>query len=122
MKIKAFSVNKKIGNDDILLNSKLSINIVAKVDSFVSDEHSEETILSVSHLQKFFTDQIVTIKATIKSLSGVKKVSVGESFIDKKDLTVVDPTGSIRVVLWGDYCEKEVVKDNTYIFKRFRYR
>ena len=122
MKIKTFSVNKKIGNDDILLNSKLSINIVAKVDSFVSDEHSEETILSISHLQKVFTDQIVTIKATIKSLSGVKKVSVGESFIDKKDLTVVDPTGSIRVVLWGDYCEKEVVKDNTYIFKRFRYR
>ena len=122
MKIKPFSVNKKIGNDDILLNSKLSINIVAKVDSFVSDEHSEETILSVSHLQKIFTDQIVTIKATIKSLSGVKKVSVGESFIDKKDLTVVDPTGSIRVVLWGDYCEKEVLKDNTYIFKRFRYR
>ena len=122
MKIKTFSVNKKIGNDDILLNSKLSINIVAKVDSFVSDEHSEETILSISHLQKVFTDQIVTIKATIKSLSGVKKVSVGESFIDKKDLTVVDPTGSIRVVLWGDYCEKEVVKDNTYIFQRFRYR
>ena len=122
MKIKTFSLNKKIGNDDILLNSKLSINIVAKVYSFVSDEYSEETILSISHLQKVFTDQIVTIKATIKSLSGVKKVSVGESSIDKKDLTVVDPTGSIKVGLWGDYCEKEVVKDNTYIFKRFRYR
>ena len=122
MKIKTFSVNKKIGNDDILLNSKLSINIVAKVYSFVSDEYSEETILSISHLQKVFTDQIVTIKATIKSLSRVKQVSVGKSSIDKKDLTVVDPTGSIRVVLWGDYCEKEVVKDNTYIFKRFRYR
>ena len=122
MKIKTFSLNKKIRNDDILLNSKLSINIVAKVYSFVSDEYSEETILSISHLQKVFTDQIVTIKATIKSLSGVKKVSVGESSIDKNDLTVVDPTGSIRVVLWGDYCEKEVVKDNTYIFKRFRNR
>ena len=35
---------------------------------------------------------------------------------------MVDPTGSIRVILWGDYCEKEVVKDNAYIFKRFRYR
>ena len=122
MKIKTFSLNKKIRNDDILLNSKLSINIVAKVYSFVSDEYSEETILSISHLQKVFTDQIVTIKATIKSLSGVKKVSVGESSIDKNDLTVVDPTGSSRVVLWGDYCEKEVVKDNTYIFKRFRNR
>ena len=81
-------------------------------------------------------------------------MSIGESSIDKKDLTVVDPTGSIpagtivkshsifaaggafvpthtkkthptgsiRVVFWGDYWEKEVVKDNTYIFKRFRYR
>ena len=35
---------------------------------------------------------------------------------------MVDRTGSIRVVLWGDYCEKEAVKDNMYIFKRFKYR
>ena len=106
MKIKKVSVNKKFGNDEILLNSKSSINIVVKVDSFVSDEHNEEAILSISQLQKVFTDRIVTIKATIKSLSGVKKASIGESSIDKKDLTVVDPTGSIRVVLWGALCKK----------------
>ena len=99
VKITFFLVNKKFGNDDILLNSKSSINIVAKVDSFVRDEHNEETILSISQLQKVFTDQSVKIKPTIKSLSGVKKVSVAESSIDKKDLTVADPTGSIRVVL-----------------------
>ena len=52
----------------------------------------------------------------------MKKVSVGDSSIDKKDPFVVDPTGSIRVILWGNYCEKEVVKDNTYTFKPFRYR
>ena len=85
-----------------MLNSKSYINIVAKVDPFVSDEHREETILSISHLQKVFADQFVTIKATIKSLSGVKKVSVGESSINKKNLTLVDPTSSITVVLWGD--------------------
>ena len=106
MKIKKVSVNKKFGNDEILLNSKSSINIVVKVDSFVSDEHNEEAILSISQLQKVFTDRIVTIKATIKSLSGVKKASIGESSIDKKDLTVVDPTGSIRVVLWGALYKK----------------
>ena len=85
-----------------MLNSKSYINIVAKVDPFVSDEHREETILSISHLQKVFVDQFVTIKATIKSLSGVKKVSVGESSINKKNLTLVDPTSSITVVRWGD--------------------
>ena len=105
-----------------MLNSKSSINVAAKVDSFVPDEHNEETILSISQQEKVFTDQVVTIKATIKSLSGSKKVSVGESCINKNDLAMVDPTVSIRVVLWGDYCEKEVVKDNTYIFKRFRYK
>ena len=85
-----------------MLNSKSYINIVAKVDPFVSDEHREETILSISHLQKVFADQFVTIKATIKSLSGVKKVSVGESSINKKNLTLVDPTSSITIVRWGD--------------------
>ena len=66
VKIKNFSVNKRFGNDDILLNSKSSINIVAKVDSFVPDEHSEETMLSLSHLQKVFMDQIVTLKSQSK--------------------------------------------------------
>ena len=99
VKIKLFLFNKNFGNDDIFLNSKSSININVKVDSFVADEHSQETTWSISQLQNLFTDQIVTIKATIKSLSGVKKVSVGESSIDKMDLTVIDPTGSIRVVL-----------------------
>ena len=78
--------------------------------------------MSIFQLENVFTDHTVTIKATTKNLSGVKKVSVGESSIDKKDLNVVDPTGSIRVVLWGDYCEKEVVKDITHIFKRLRHR
>ena len=41
VKIKIFSVNKKFGNDDILLNSKSSINLIEKVDSFVPDEHRE---------------------------------------------------------------------------------
>ena len=67
-------------------------------------------------------DQVATFEATIKSLSRVKKVSVDEWSIDKKNLIVVDPAGSIRVVIWENCCEKEVVKDNTYIFKRFRYR
>ena len=99
MQIKHFSVSKKIGNDDVLLNSKSSLNIVAKLDSFVPEKHDEETILPISQLQKVFTDQSVTIKATIKSLNRVKKVFVRESSIDKKDHAVVDPTGSIRVVL-----------------------
>ena len=67
--------------------------------------------MSISPLQKVFTDQTVTIKGAIKRLSGVKKVYVGESSIDKKDLTVVNPTGSIRVVVMVSYCEKEVLKD-----------
>ena len=66
VKIKYFSVNEKFGNNDILLNSKSSINIVAKVDSFAPDEHSQETILSISHLQKVFMDQIVTLKSQSK--------------------------------------------------------
>ena len=41
VKIKIFSVNKIFGNDDILLNSKSSINLIEKVDSFVPDEHRE---------------------------------------------------------------------------------
>ena len=83
VKIKFSSVNIKFGNDDILLNSKPSINIVAKVDSFVPNEHNEERMLSISQFQKFFTDQIVTIKATIKRLSGMKNVSAGESLIKR---------------------------------------
>ena len=75
VKIKFFSVNEKFANDDILLNCKSSINVVAKVDSFVPDEHNEETILSISQLQKVFTDQIVTMKVKIKFKWGEKIIN-----------------------------------------------
>ena len=102
---KFFSVNKKFGNDDVLLNSKSFINVVAKVDSFVPDEHNKETILSISQLQKAFTEQIVTIKATIKSLSGVKKVSIGESSTEKKGLLRLT-----LLVRLGYYSRETIVK------------
>ena len=116
MQIKHFSVSKKIGNDDVLRNSKSSLNIVAKLDSFVPEKHNEEAILSISQLQKVFTDQSVTIKATIKSLNRVKKVFVCESSIDKKDHAWLTLPARLEQYL------KEAVKDNRHIFKRFRRR
>ena len=61
-----FSVNKKYGNDDILLNSKSFINIFAKVDYFVPNEHSKETILSNYQLQKFLRIKFSRLKPQSK--------------------------------------------------------
>ena len=41
---------------------------------------------------------------------------------DKRELTVADPTGGIKVLLWGNVCETEILTDKTYLFKSFRFR
>ena len=79
-----FSVNKKFGNNNTLLSSKSSINVVAKVNYFLPNEHNQETSSSISQLEKVFMDQIFTIKATIKSFKWWEEISIGKLSIDKK--------------------------------------
>ena len=110
------------GNDDILMNKKATLEVQIKVDDFTPIELDKEIILPISQLDKLYSDQIVSLKATIKSLSSTKKVCIRDETVDRVDLMVVDPTGSIKVTLWGDKCKEDLEIGNTYIFKGFRFK
>ena len=47
---------------------------------------------------------------------------IRDETVDRVDLMVVDPTGSIKVTLWGDKCKEDLVIGNTYIFKGFTFK
>ena len=89
------------GNNDILMNKKTTLKVQMKVDDFTPIELDKEIILPISQLDKLYSDQIVSPKATIKNLSSSKKMCIKDETVDRVDLMVVDPTGSIKVTLWG---------------------
>ena len=37
-------------------------------------------------------------------------------------MTVADPTGGIKVLLWGNACETDILTGKTYVFKSFHFR
>ena len=121
VKIKHFRLSNT-GNDDILMNKKTTLEVQMKVDNFTTIELDKETILPISQLDKLYSDQIVFLKGTIKYLSSTKKMCIRDETVDKVDLMVVNPTGSIKVTLWGHKCKEDLVIGNTYIFKGFRFK
>lgn len=121
VKIKHFRLSNT-GNDDILMNKKTTLEVQMKVDNFMPIEVNKEIILSISQLDKPYSYQIVSLKAAIKNLSSIKKMCIRDETADRVDLMVVNPTGSIKVTLWGDKCKKDLLIGNTYIFKGFRFK
>ena len=82
----------------------------------------KEIILPVSQVDKLYSGQIVSLKATIKNLSPIKKMCFSDETVNRVDLMVIDPTGSVKVTLWCDKCKEDLVIGNTYIFKGFRFK
>ena len=57
----------------------------------------------------------MSVKATVKRISGIKKLHLDGEVVDKRELTVADPTGGIKVLLWGNACETEILTGKTYL-------
>ena len=67
------------------------------------------------------SNQIISVKTTVKRISDIKKLYLDAEVVDKRELTVADPTGGIKVLLWGNACETEILTDKTYLFKSFHF-
>lgn len=55
-------------------------------------------------------------------MSAINKLHLDEEVVDKRELTFGDPTGGIKVLLWGNACKTEILTAKTYLFKSFRFR
>ena len=47
---------------------------------------------------------------------------IRDETVERVDLMVVYPRGSIKVTLWGDKCKEDLVVGGKYVFKGFRFK
>ena len=78
--------------------------------------------LNIGFLSTVNNKQLITIKAKVVNLSGVKKMQTQRyDPKNKTDAILVDPSGSVRIILWEQFAT-EVEEQKTYTFSNVRVR
>ena len=100
--ISHFRINKNYGNDNVVMNNKTVIH-----DSNVtSDEFKCIDIpdtLDINSLANVAAEQLVSFKGKVMKLTEPKTFQTQKGNSRKQEGFVIDPTASMRIVLWGDY-------------------
>jgi ssDNA-binding replication factor A large subunit len=115
VKIEKFSVSKKYGREDIVINKRTIIT-----PTVVSFDHVDlEETMEIKALKNVRPDQLVSVRGTIVELSGTKTVLLQGNNVKKQEAFLADPTGYVKVILWGSHTDN-VEKDLTYNFNKLR--
>ncbi|XP_028400886.1 uncharacterized protein LOC114523994 [Dendronephthya gigantea] len=123
VKIKNF---KRARNDEnnVTITKYTTITPVeqGEVDFAFSEELSQSATgepVSVSSVSNLVSEQLITIKGKVLKVSGQKVQATRFGRVRKQDVIVADPSGYIKLVLWGDFVNTLDV-DHTYVLKNVR--
>ena len=72
LKITNFTVSKTFGSEDILIGKNTSVELIDKPDDFEPTILDSNSVLSIAQLNKISSNQIISVKATVKRISGFR--------------------------------------------------
>ena len=67
-------------------------------------------------MNKVAPEQLVSFKGKVVNISGTKQFETQKGHFIKQEAFLIDPTGSIRIILWGDYVG-QLQEAATYAFR-----
>ena len=117
VKIENYDYNEKSSN--VVIKNKSSISILSEELPFTLKDSIDSEVLTIDLLHTTVPQQLVTIRATVNDISGVKTIKLENKMLKKSSGTVVDPTGSISAVFWEEWASCVQAK-KTYLFKNLR--
>ncbi|CAB3979624.1 Hypothetical predicted protein [Paramuricea clavata] len=117
VKIKKFEFNEKFNN--VVISRKSVIQECEGPIGFKCDDMNSE--VSLIQVHSVSPGQLVTVAAQITQMSGVKKVKREDGCLDEVTAMLVDPTGSIKCVFFGEWV-KCIEEGETYTFTNLRVR
>ena len=121
VKIKNFRVSDKYGIK-VLVDETVKIEDLVEPGEFMPIADEDQEPVSIATLSKITLGQIVTIKAKVADIAGVKIQIVNDkSEVNKQQTIIHDPSGSIKLTLWGKYTDKLEI-GQTYLIKKVRVR
>ena len=113
VKIKNFTINNKYGTEDVVINKNTTITPLTLSTTV------RKKVLSTSSLTNVAPEQLVAIKGYLAHLSATKKIIVQGSELKKQGGFIADPSGSIKIIFWGNHTD-EVQQGFTYFFNKVR--
>ena len=119
IKIKKFVHDKKEGSTDILMSDNVVIDHLEVKEVSFPRKDLVPNSLNLSMLGTISLHQLITVKGKIIGLQQPQKVKMPECVLNKVDALLVDPHGSVKIVLWEDDIHK-VKEGETYKFKNLR--
>ena len=119
VKINKYTISTRYSATNVLINQK-SVITETSSPAFSPDEQIENKPMEINEVHKIAPEQSITIKGKIIYISAVKKIVTDNNTLNKQELEVADPSGSIKIILWAENCSAELSKNSTYEFKNFK--
>ena len=122
VKISNFKFSSNYSKDNVVIDRSSKITPVGDDVGFLHVEMAPPSVTSLLSLNQVSSEQLVTLKAKVAKISGCKKITTSKnpnSQLVKQELVIVDPTASVKVILWEQFvdCLKE---GQTYLLKNLR--
>ena len=117
VKIQNYDYNEKFSN--VVIQNKSSISTLSEKLPFALNDSIDSEVLTIDSLYTTVPQQLVTVRATVNDISGVKTIKLENKTLKKSSATLVDPTGSISAVFWEEWASCVQAK-KTYLFKNLR--
>ena len=117
IKIKKFDFSTKFNN--VVINKNTVIEDYKEPISFSFADST--ALVSLSNVHGISPGQLVTIKATVSKMSGVKQVKIDNGTLKQVMAILVDPTASIQAVFWEEWIDS-IEDGKTYVFTNMRVR
>ena len=109
--------------DDVIFNHYTKITPLdsTKVDFVYSNKlSSTEMVKSISACNDLANEQLISLKAQVVQITGVKKIHTQhQGILKKQEVVLRDTTSCIKAVLWGCYVDT-LTENTTYVFKNFK--
>ena len=121
VKIKNFRVSDKYGIK-VLVDDTVKIEDVVEPGEFMPIANGDQEPVPIATLSKITLGQVVTIKAKVADISGVKiQIMDDKSKVNRQQTIIHDSSGSIKLTLWGKYTDTLEI-GHTYLIKKVRVR
>ena len=119
VKISNFRTSNKYSGTDIIIDKQTQVTSldINKFNTFAYGDEMEN--VDIKSVLEATPEQLVSLKAKVKTISAPKVISTTSGTLKKQECTTVDPTNYIQLVLWEENVER-LQENVTCVFKNLR--
>jgi hypothetical protein len=122
VKISNFKFSSNYSKENVVIDRASKVTPIGDDVGFEHIEMTPPSVTSLLSLNQVSSEQLVTLKAKVMKISGSKKITTSRnpnSPLVKQELVIVDPTVSVKVILWEQFVDT-LKEDQTCVFKNLR--